>query len=126
MEMLNLSILPQALTICQLDKNSEIPSWLNASLFFNVSRTADELSIVCDQHLVPTGVKKIDHWRAFKVEGPLDFSLTGIVASISTALADGGISIFVVSTFDTDYILVQEKDLERAKSVLGKAFSLQA
>ena len=63
-------------------------------------------------------------WRAFKVEGPLDFSLTGIVSSISAVLADNKISIFVVSTFDTDYILVQEKNLAKTKEVLGNHFVL--
>lgn len=80
---------------------------------------------MCDQDLVPEGVKAARDWAAFKVEGPLDFSLTGIVASIATVLAAQKIPIFVISTFDTDYILVQRKDFDRAKVVLGGVFTVR-
>ena len=121
---LTLSLLPSTLAVCRLDGESEFPAWAQSSSFLNIARTSDELSVVCDQSLVPDGVKMVAGWRAFKVEGPLDFSLTGIVSSISAVLADNKISIFVVSTFDTDYILVQEKNLAKTKEVLGNHFVL--
>ncbi|MBL7850852.1 MAG: ACT domain-containing protein [Cyclobacteriaceae bacterium] len=121
---LTLSVHPGALAICRLDPGSEIPAWARDSSFFSITRTADELSIVCDAALVPEGVKRVSAWRAFKVEGPLDFSLTGIVSSISGVLAANQVPLFVISTYDTDYILVQEGDFLRAKEVLGRAFQV--
>lgn len=122
---LKLSILSNTLAICQLEPGSEIPSWVHASSFFSINRTPEELSIVCDQALVPPVVKRQENWRAFKVEGPLDFSLTGIVASISKVLADSRIPIFVISTYDTDYILVQMTHFDQAATVLRSSFTLE-
>lgn len=120
-----LSVQPGTFAVCKLEAGSEIPAWVRASSFLSISRTTDELSIVCDCGLVPEGVKNVGPWRAFKVEGPLDFALTGIVSSISSGLAEAGIPIFVVSTFDTDYILVRLNDFERSRQVLGKAFTVK-
>lgn len=121
---LKLSILPNTLAICQFEPGSEIPSWVHGSSFFSINKTPDELSIVCDQAFTPPNVKKTENWRAFKVEGPLDFSLTGIVASISKVLADNRIPIFVISTYDTDYILAQDTYFDQAKDALRGAFEL--
>lgn len=120
-----LFVQPGTFAICRLDPASEIPGWVHASSFLSITRTSDELSIVCDHERVPAGVKSVGDWAAFKVEGPLDFSLTGIVASISTVLAEHQIPIFVVSTFDTDYILVRRRDFDRANEVLGSAFTVR-
>jgi uncharacterized protein len=95
------------------------------SSFFSVSKTDDELSVVCDQSLVPDDVKKVDNWRAFKVEGPLNFSLTGIISSLSKPLAENKIPIFVISTYDTDYLLVESKYFIKAKEVLIKICSIK-
>lgn len=121
---LTLSILPNLLSIAQLDKGAEIPTWALASSFFSISRTADELSVVCDQSVVPPEVKKVGEWRAFKVLGPLDFSLTGIVASLARVLAEHEIPVFVISTYDTDYVLVQRKHFDNAKSALAEKFNV--
>lgn len=121
---LTLSILPTLLAICQLAKEVQVPAWVHGSSFFSISKTSDELSIVCDQALVPHGTKKVENWRAFKVEGPLDFSLTGIVASLSAPLAENKIPIFVISTYDTDYLLVESKYFQQAKDVLSSVFTL--
>ncbi len=78
------------------------------------------MSVVCDQSIVPADVKKTDGWRAFKVEGPLDFSQVGILSSLAQPLAENQIPIFVISTYDTDYLLVLGKHLIEAKDILDK------
>ncbi len=88
--------------------------------FVSITRTAEELSIVCPQRQVPAEIEREEGWRGMKIKGPLDFSLTGVLASLSTPLAQEGISIFAISTYDTDYLLVKEKDLERAIGILVK------
>jgi len=122
---LTLSVLPDSLAICQFTPGTQIPSWVFKSSFFTVSKTHDELSIICDQSLVPPDVKKVDNWRAFKVEGPLDFSLTGIISSLAKPLAENKIPIFVISTYDTDYLLVESKYFISAKEVLIKICSIK-
>ena len=117
---LTLSILPEKLGICHFAKNSSIPEWAKDISFCSITRTPDELSIVCSQDKIPGGVLVEKGWRAFKVEGPLGFITTGIVSSLSTPLAKAKISILYVSTYETDYVLVEEKNLEKAKKVLSK------
>jgi len=117
---LSLSILPDKLAICRLDKNTRIPSWAtNDDSFFSITKTTDELSIVCSENNVPSEIGAEKGWRAFRVEGPLDFSLTGILASLANPLSEAGIGIFAISTYDTDYILVKDKDLEKTVKVLS-------
>ena len=116
---LTLSILPDTYAICRLNAPAPIPDW--ARDFFSITRTRDELSIVCVQRDVPAGIRCERDWRALKVDGTLDFALTGILASLAAPLADAGISIFAISTFDTDYLLVKAIDLEKAIQVLQKA-----
>lgn len=118
---LKLLVLPQVLAVCRLAPDAALPDWIDTTAgFLTISRTADELSLVCDLERVPEGVRVEPGWRAFKVEGPLDFALTGILAALAKPLADAGISIFAISTFDTDYLLVRVKELDRAIAVLGK------
>jgi len=116
---LTLSILPEKLGICHFDKNSEIPEWAKDINFCSITRTNDELSIVCPQTKIPAGVLAERNWRAFKVKGPLGFSLTGIVASLSRPLAKAKISILYISTYETDYLLVEEKNLGKAREILS-------
>jgi hypothetical protein len=118
---LKLFLSKEIFAICRLDKNSPIPDWAPAGNFYSMTRTPDELSIVCPQINVPEGVTSDAGWRCLKVEGPLDLSLTGIFASLVTPLARAGISMFEVSTYDTDYLMVKEKDLERTVLVLSQA-----
>lgn len=115
---LSLSVLPQKLAVCQLDKNTQIPSWIDGDAYFSITKTDEELSVICSENRVPNDVKAEKDWRAFKVNGPLDFSLTGILASLASPLAQAGISIFAVSTFDTDYILVKSDKMDEAVKVL--------
>jgi len=117
---LSLSILPNNFAICRLDKGAGIPDWALASSFFSLTRSAEELSVVCPQNLVPEGIRRNAGWRCLKVEGPLDLSATGVLASLTNPLAQEGISVFAVSTYDTDYLLVKKKDLKKAVIVLSR------
>ena len=120
---LTLSILPQNLSVCRFGPN-DAPQ-LPKEGFYSITKTADELSIVCEESAVPPDCPKIEAgWRAVKVEGPLDFSLTGILASLANPLAEAGISIFAISTYDTDYVLVKSGDLSKAVEVLGRFCSV--
>lgn len=118
---LRLSLLPGRFAVCRLSPEAALPANLLQARpeFLNITRTADELSIVCPETLAPAGVKVQAGWRVFKVMGPLDFSLTGIIATLTAPLAEAKISVFAVATYDTDYILVQEKDLEGAQRALA-------
>ncbi len=91
-----------------------------AGSFLSVTRTKEELSIVCSEKNVPDGIRCEKSWRCLKVKGPLDFSMTGIIASITEIVAAAGISIFAVSTYDTDYFLLKEENLQAAISELAK------
>ncbi len=117
---LTLSILPETLVICQMDKDARIPDWLLASTFYSITKTAEELSVVCPQTNVPEGIKRDEGWRCLKVEGPLDFSAAGILASLTMPLAKEGISVFAMSTYNTDYLLVKERHLEKAVQILAQ------
>lgn len=121
---LTLRTLPSRLAVCRLDATATIPSWVQlgtSSSFLSVTRTDDELSIVCAQDVVPSDVKAERDWTALKVMGPLDFALTGILASLANPLGKAGISIFAMSTFDTDYLLVRADKLDQATQVLQEA-----
>ncbi len=84
-----------------------------------MTRTPDELSIICPQEKIPAGVLVERNWRVFKVKGPLGFVMTGIVASLAEPLAQANISIFYISTYETDYLMVEEKNLQIAKKILS-------
>jgi uncharacterized protein len=118
---LTLSLLHQSLLICRLPADAPIPDWLPVDGFLSVTRTPNELSLVCSREGVPESIQQEGPWRALKVEGPLDFSLTGILAGLSGVLALAEVSLFAISTYDTDYILVQEKDLDKALAALSSA-----
>ncbi len=114
---MRIKLLPQTLDICRLEPEAPLPSWVGPG-FFSITRTPDELSIVCEN--APLSVQRCERgWRAFKVEGPLDFSLTGILSSIAAPLAAARVSLFAISTFDTDYVLV--RDVAAASAALREA-----
>jgi hypothetical protein len=118
---LDLSVLDGLFTIHRLPLHHEIPIQIYESRFCSISRTEDELSIVCNSSIKLGSEKYENGWACIKVEGPLGFSSTGILADLSTILADAGISIFSVSTFDTDYILVKSEKLSLAMESLQTA-----
>lgn len=116
---LALTVLDERLAICRLDAGAEIPSWATGASFFSVTRTEDELSIACPEENVPEGISQEKGWCALKLEGPFELSTVGILASVAGGpLAWVGASIFAISTFDTDYVLVREQQLDLAADTL--------
>ncbi len=118
---LSLLVLDPTFAISSLKRDSPLPAWATSSDFYSITRTYDELSIVCPQDQVPAGVDINKNWRCLKVQGPLGFSITGILASISMPLSTEGVSVFVFSSYDTDHIMVKQYELEKAIEVLQKA-----
>jgi hypothetical protein len=108
-------------TVSRLEPTDPIPDWISGTGFVSISRTEDELSIVCLQDRVPTGVKQDRDWVCFKFEGPFAFGETGIVLSVIRPLSENGIGIFVVSTFDGDHLLLKKSDLDQSKHYLTSA-----
>jgi hypothetical protein len=117
---LKLQLLPDRLAVCRLDATDESPLRARSGVF-SVTRTADELSVVCPEEDAPEGAEISGGWRALKVDGPLDHTATGILASIAGPLAEAGVALFPLATFDTDYVLVQEDDVDRATGALEAA-----
>ncbi len=117
---IRLQVLPEAFAVCRLEPHAAVPDWA-AGEIVSITRTADELSIVCREELVPPAIRSENGWRCLKVEGPIPFATTGIAAAISSPLAAAGISVFLISTFDTDYVLVKERQLARAIDALRQS-----
>ena len=117
MTTLTLEILCDTYAICRLDADAQTPAWATGA-FVSVTRSDEELSVVCPQVNVPAQIPAERDWRCLRVEGPLDLSMVGVIASITSLLATANISVFVISTFDTDYLLVKEDDLESAMESL--------
>jgi hypothetical protein len=105
--------------VVRLDPSASVPEFALQSSFFSITKSLGELSIVCEEGLVPDDLKAEKGWRILKVDGVLDFNLTGILASIANPLAEAKISIFAVSTYDTDYILIKAEILSHALNVLS-------
>lgn len=120
MNSLSLVLLPSTFGICRLESAAPFPEWATGT-FLSITRTPDELSIVCESGNVPENIQAERDWRAMRIKGTLDFSLTGILAAISGPLAAAGISIFAVSTFDTDYVLVKANRIDEAIGALEAA-----
>lgn len=119
---LPLELLPDTLAVCRLEPGAPLPPWaLQPSAFLTVSRTAEELSITALQSTVPADVRCERDYRALRVRGPLPLDLIGILAAIADPLAAAGLSIFAISTYDTDYVLVKARDLEPALRALRRA-----
>lgn len=118
--LLTLALLPERLAIGKLPAKSPCPDWAMEAGFCTVTRTAEELSVVCPEERIPDSIGCDRGWRALKIEGPLDLSDIGIVLSLAEPLAANGIAIFVVSTYETDYTLVRESQLEAALKALGE------
>jgi uncharacterized protein len=113
---LNLSLLEGRFAVVQLEPKLPVPAWALEGEFFTVSKTSEELSIVCLESNVPTNsnVRLERDWACLKLQGPFEFSLTGILLSVLEPLAKVNVGIFAISTFNTDYVLVKAENLERA------------
>ena len=116
---LELHVLPGRFAACRLPSADPVPAWVpEAGSLVAVARSPDELSIICDDGAVPTGVRAERGFRALVVRGPLPFDAVGILAGISSPLAAAGIPLLAISTFDTDYVLVREERLVDATQAL--------
>ncbi len=108
-------------SLCRLAPEDAIPSWALSSDFYTISKTRDELSVVCESQYVPAIVKQDGDWRLLKIAAVLDLSLTDITAKFSTALANAGVNLCVIATYETDYILVKQEKLQTAITALQDA-----
>lgn len=123
-----LRLAPWSLAICRFPADAPLPAWVfHASpTFWSLTRTPDELSVVCPVDDLPPSVEVWEGpWRAFLLEGPVPFDLTGVVHSLTAPLAEAGIPVFVLSTHDTDVLLVRSEHLARARSALAPHFEVE-
>ena len=118
---LALSVRPGQYCICRFGPGEPTPAWTTLASFCSITRTGEELSVACSEEAVPSDVRADRGWRLLAVQGPLDLSMVGVLAGLATTLARAGVSIFAISTFDTDYLLVRQDDLQRALDALRKA-----
>ena len=119
---LTLTLLEETFAVCRLPCDAPIPEWADVGPFASITRTREELSVTCLQRGMPDDIQAERDWRCLKVEGPFDLASTiGVMAALAVPLAEAGISLFVVSTYDTDYLLLKERQLTPAVEVLSAA-----
>ena len=121
MSKLSLQVLPDLYSICKLSPDSAIPEWALSSAFVSISRSSDELSILAPEPLIPSDLRQESGWRGLEVSGPLDFSMVGVIHSLTAPLVEIGVSVFVVSTILTDHLFVKGENLERSLEALRKS-----
>ena len=113
--------LPGPYAVVRLAPDAPVPDWASTGEFTSVTRTSDELSVVCSSANLPPDIHSTHSWMCLKLEGPFPFSLTGVLLSFIEPLSGNGVPIFAISTYDTDYVLIQEEFAERAIGELQKA-----
>lgn len=118
---MRLSLFPERYGIARLAPDRAVPARVWQSRFLSITRTGTELSLVCEAHLLDEQAPARTGWRCLEVQGPLDFSLVGVLWSLTDPLARVGVSVFAVSTYDTDYLLVQEAQVDQAVAALREA-----
>ena len=124
--MRRLDVLPGTFAVCRLAPAAAVPAWAERGSLLAVTRTPDELSIVCEASRVPADVRAEGPWRAIRVAGTLDFALAGVLRDVLEPLAEAGISVFAISTFDTDYVLVRaDRFGESAMALRGAGYVVQ-
>lgn len=119
-----LTLLPERFAICRFAPDAPLPAWLfhAGATHWSLTRTPHELSAVCPEDDLPPSVETVERpWCAFAVDGPIPFAETGVIAALSGTLAAAGVPVFVLSTYDTDLVLVRAADLERARAALTAA-----
>ena len=121
MKTLSLALLPQKYAICQFHPDKHIPYWALLGNFVSLTRTHEELSIVCQQDNVPNDINAERGWRCVQVQGAFDFTVSGVPASLAIPLAEADISVLAIATYATDYLLVKEENVEQALQVLEQA-----
>ena len=118
---LRLELLPGIHAIARLEAGAPVPPWADGEGFVSISRSRAELSVICLAARVPSDVRSEGGWRALTLVGPFPFDAVGVAAAVLEPLATGGIGVLLVSTFDTDILLVKDVDLARATALLGEA-----
>ena len=113
-------MLPDDYAVCRLARDAAWPAWARGP-FVSVTETEDELSVVCPAAAVPGEIDADREWRVLKIAGPFAFTTTGVLASLSAPLAQAGISVLAIATYETDYLLVKGASLEQAVTTLAKA-----
>jgi hypothetical protein len=125
-----LTLLPQAFAICRFAPDAPLPVWVlhSEATYWSLTRTPEELSLVCPEDDLPPSVNRDVQrgYRAFALAGPVPFTVTGVIASLTAPLAEAGVPVFVLSTYDTDLLLVPEASLEKARAVLAGRFEVRA
>ncbi|TMD01351.1 MAG: ACT domain-containing protein [Chloroflexi bacterium] len=121
MKKLSLSLLPHTYAVCQFHPDKHIPYWALLGDFVSLTRTNEELSIACQEDNVPDDIEAERGWRCLQVQGAFDFSAAGVHASLAIPLAEADISVLAIATYATDYLLIKEKNVERALQVLERA-----
>lgn len=121
-----LSLIPGRYAVCRLPAQVELPEWANPTRvgqghLLSLTWRGDETSLVCPERFVPPDVKAEPGWRILEIAGPLDFGLVGVLASLLEPLQQSGVSVFALSTYDTDLLLVKESQMERAIAALESA-----
>jgi len=111
---MNLKLLCPEFSVCKFSPESKIPLWALESEYLFLSRTSDELSVFCPTIIIPSGVQSDGGWRCFRVDGDLEFEQIGVVSTVSTPLANAGISLFLVSTHDRDYVFIRQEKITKA------------
>ena len=126
---LTLSVVPGRLAVCRFAPEDPLPGWVfhAEARFYSVTRTPDELSVVCAEDDLPPSVGVVERgWRALALRGPIPFDQVGVLASLTAPLAAAEIGVFAISTYDTDYLLVRERDLARAVEQLRQRFEVSS
>jgi hypothetical protein len=119
---LQLELLVEPLALLSLPPGRAVPGWTRAARqFLSVTRTPAEVSIVADEAVVPSSIAAERGYRAFRVQGPLPLELVGIMAALAAPLAEAGLPIFPIATYQTDYLLVHDADVPRAREALVRA-----
>jgi hypothetical protein len=118
---LTIVIYEKMYAVCQLQPDATVPTWAEGPEFVSITRTAAELSIVCQQDMLPGDIRAEKNRRLMRIAGKLGFELTGVLASVTAPLSKAELSIFAISTYDTDYLLIADKDLQKATEMLEAA-----
>jgi hypothetical protein len=117
---LRLCVMPENYAICSFPPDMTLPDWTDRSSIFSITKTPKEITVVCEENLVPGECKRSENWKCIKVEGSFDLDAVGVLASIAGPLAQNKISLYVISTFDTDYVLIHVNDIDKAVSCLSE------
>ena len=113
-----LSLLPGVYAVCKLEPEHDVPEWATRNAFWSVTKTKHELSIVCSEDLVPVDIEAELGWRILQVEGPLNFSMTGVLSGLTKPLSESKIGVFTLSTYLTDHLLIHSRNLKSAIKIL--------